>query len=106
MFCFFSANVRGTLFSIGEHHIKNGKDYVKPGTYTLDIDVGQARLHFDHIFGDNEELNESTNKALNDNISVIVEEFKPVVTEILSQFIFGIMDRIFDRYSWDELFAK
>lgn len=90
----------------GEHYTKNGKDFVKLGDYKIDVDVGQPHIQFDHIFGNNEELNERTNKMINENVSDIVDEIKPVIIEVITQFVFGIENRIFDKYSYDELFPK
>lgn len=88
----------------GKHYTRDGKDFVKLGNYKIDVDLGKPHLQFDNIFGDNEELNDQTNKTFNENITELIEELKPLIIEVISQFVFGIESRVFDRYSFDELF--
>lgn len=103
-FFFITANIKGVLEATGKHYTKAGKDYVKLGTYKIDVDIGKPHLQFDNIFGDNKELNDQTNKVFNENVLELVEELKPLIIEVISQFVFGIENRVFDRYSFDELF--
>lgn len=74
------------------------------GNYNIDLDIGKPHLQFDNIFGDNKELNDQTNKVFNENIVELFEELKPLLIEVISQFVFGIESRVFDRYSFEELF--
>lgn len=102
----FPANVIGYLHASGERYTKNDKDHIKLSTYKIDVNIGKPHLQFDHIFGNNKELNDQTNKIINENVETIVEEVKPVVIDVITQFVFGIANRVFDRYSFDELFPK
>lgn len=102
----FSANVKAVLSASGSFYPKNGKDHVKLDSYSIEVDVGKPHLQFDKIFGDNEELNIQTNKVINENISDLIVEVKPVVVDIIWQFVFGIVNRVFERYSFDDLFPK
>lgn len=72
----------------------------------IDLDMGKTQIQFDNIFGDNKELNDQTNKVFNENIRDLYKELKPLLIEVISQFVFGIESRIFDRYSFDELFPQ
>lgn len=103
---FISANVKGSVHVVGEHYTKNGMDFVKLVNSEVDVDIGKPHLQFDRIFGDNEELNDRTNQIINENILTIIEEVKPIVREIVSQFIVGTVSRVFDKYSFDELFPN
>lgn len=103
---FLSANIKGSMEATGEHYTKNGKDYIKLGNYKIDVDIGKPHLKFGRIFGDNDELNERTNNMINENIVEIAEEIKPVIIEVIAQFVFGIERRVFDKYSYDVLFPN
>lgn len=103
---FIPANVKGSVHVVGQHYTKNGMDFVKLGESEVDVDIGKPHLQFDKIFGDNVELNDRTNQIINENILTIIDEVKPVVKEIVSQFIIGTVSRVFDKYSFDELFPK
>lgn len=90
----------------GKHYLKDGKDHIKLDNYNIDVDIRDGHLQFDRLFGKNEELNVQTNKIINQNMADIIKEVKPVIIDILSQFVIGIGDRIFSKYSYDELFLK
>ncbi|CAH1116025.1 unnamed protein product [Phaedon cochleariae] len=99
-------NVYGKIFGTGVPFEKNGKTHYKIEDSKIDIDIGGAHLYFDRIFGDNEELNEQTNKVINENIKDLIGELKPVVIQVIRGFVLGICNRLFDRYTFDELFPN
>lgn len=70
----------------------------------FELDVGKPHFQFDRIFGDNEELNIETNRAINENVHVLVEDVIPLAKQVISRFGFGIVDKIHDKFSFDELF--
>lgn len=103
---FFVANVAGKLTVTGDRYFKKGKEYINIKTKKLDLSLGKPVFYFDNFFRDNRELNEQTNKIINENILDILEELRPVVDQTVSEFIFGIVTRLFNRYSMDELFPN
>lgn len=72
----------------------------------MDIDVPKAHLHFEKLFGDNEEFNKRTDTILNENVQSIIAELKPVIQKIIGAFGFGIINKIYDKYSFDDLFPN
>lgn len=68
------------------------------------MDVGTPQMNFERLFGDNEELNQQTNLIINQNIRDLVVEFLPVIKQIVHEFVVGTTNRIFDKFSFDELF--
>lgn len=70
------------------------------------MNIGRPVFHFADIFKDNEELNQQTNRIINENIVDIIDELRPVVDKTVTEFTIGIVTRIFNRFSFDELFPK
>ncbi|XP_076270152.1 circadian clock-controlled protein daywake-like [Rhynchophorus ferrugineus] len=98
-------NIRTTLELKGTTFTKNNKEYMKWEKETIDIKIEKMQLQFDRIFGDNEELNQQTNRVINENIDGIVGELQPVIEGVVADFVFGILNRIFSKYSVNELFV-
>ncbi|KAH1024373.1 hypothetical protein HUJ05_003864 [Dendroctonus ponderosae] len=97
-------NVRTSLSLKGEQFQKNNKEYVKWHKEDIDISIGKINLYFEQIFGSNEELNDQTNRVINENIDQLIEELQPVIQKIVSEFVFSLINRLFAKYSMDELF--
>ncbi|XP_060517808.1 uncharacterized protein LOC132696791 [Cylas formicarius] len=91
-------NLKGTPFN------KNNKNFVKWEREKIDITIEKSHLFFDKIFGDNEQLNDQTNRVINENIDTIIEELQPVIQGVVSDFVFGVVNRLFSRYSINDLF--
>ncbi|KAK9888498.1 hypothetical protein WA026_000748 [Henosepilachna vigintioctopunctata] len=90
----------------GPRLTKNGKQYFNFNQNKLDLKFGQSSMRFDNLFQNNEELNMQTNRAINENIDSIIEELRPVLTEVIGKFIFGLIGKIFDKFSVEELFPQ
>ncbi|XP_023022117.1 circadian clock-controlled protein daywake [Leptinotarsa decemlineata] len=99
-------NVRAHFKGEGVHYDKGGKDHIKLDKTSIDMEIGKPHLFFDRIFGDNEELNANTNKVINENIETLISELKPVISKIVQEFISGITNNLFEKYTFDELFLK
>ncbi|VEN40100.1 unnamed protein product [Callosobruchus maculatus] len=99
-------NVKAHLTTDGEHYQKNGKDHVRFEDKKIDLSIGKSQLYFDHILGDNDELNVQTNRIINENSQDLIKELTPVLTKVIGEFVFGIVNRIFERYSYDDLFPQ
>lgn len=100
----FSANVRASIVANGDYVVKKGRKFIKIGDREISLDIGKPHFKFDKIFGDNEELNEQTNRIINENSQDLIQELKPVVTEIIGQFVVHIVNAIFERFDYDTLF--
>lgn len=102
---FFLARIDARMLASGRKYLKkNNKEYVKWKEDQFDVKVIKAHLHFNSLFGHNEELNEHTNLILNQNIDVLLEELLPVIKSIVSDFLLGLLNRIFARFPFDQLF--
>ncbi|XP_044268729.1 putative beta-carotene-binding protein [Tribolium madens] len=99
-------NVGAKLTVDGERYFKKGKEFIAITDKKLDLSLGKPVFYFDNFFRDNPELNEQTNKIINENIVDILDELRPVVDQTVTEFVLGIVTRLFNRYSMDELFPN
>ncbi|XP_050309899.1 uncharacterized protein LOC126745898 [Anthonomus grandis grandis] len=97
-------NVEASLALKGTPFHKNNKEYVSWEKEKIDINIGKINLLFERLFGDNKELNERTNKVINENIDTIIGELQPVIQQVVSDFVFNLVNRIFAKYALSELF--
>lgn len=84
----------------------NGKEHVVITSLDIKPEVGHLDLVLDNLFPKNSELTENANKLLNDNQNVIVEEFSPLVVNIIKEFLLSVLRNIFKYYSFDVLFPN
>ncbi|XP_045471924.1 protein takeout-like [Harmonia axyridis] len=99
-------NVECIISMSGSRFIKNNKEYVNFNKNELKLNLGHPVMKFENLFGANEELNVQTNRIINENIESILEELSPVLNKVIKEFVFGLIGRVFDRFSLDELFPK
>lgn len=86
--------------------MKNGKEFIKLNSRHAVIDVEKAHTYFHNLFGDNDDLTKRTNKLINDNMSDMMEEIKPIISETVSQVVFGVFDKLYTKYGYNDLFLK
>lgn len=84
--------------------MKGGKEYLAFDDKFLSLQLGKPIFQFDNLFRDNKELNDRTNQLFNENVIDLIEELRPIIDKIVTQFVFGIVERIFNKFSMDELF--
>ena len=83
---------------------KNGKKYIQTKRYDLNFDTTRLHLRFDNIFDGNKELSESANFFLNDNWRYIFLELKPVVELAVEKMTKSVVNRIFLKLPYDDVF--
>lgn len=107
LLCFiFSANLIANVVALGKKEMVNGKEHVVITSLDIKPEVGHLDLVLDNLFPKNSELTENANKLLNDNQNVIVEEFSPLVVNIIKEFLLSVLRNIFKYYSFDVLFPN
>jgi hypothetical protein len=92
--------VNGNIFT------KKGKEYIGVENAKLDLNLGKPVFKFENLFRENRELNEQTNKIVNENVVEIIDELRPIIDQTVTEFVFGVITRIFNRFSMDDLFIK
>lgn len=86
---------------------KNGKQHIQipSNKFKLNFDTTRLYLHLENLFNGNKALGDNMNMFLNENWQVILGELKPAVREALLQIVTGIMNSVFDKLPYDELFS-
>ncbi|CAG9832094.1 unnamed protein product [Diabrotica balteata] len=95
-----SATVEGT----GKLVTKKGKQYLDINDSAFDVHVGTGFFSFAKLFGDNEELTINANRIINENVGEILDELHPVSVATVKGIVMGVAGRIFNRFSFEELF--
>ncbi|CAH1098583.1 unnamed protein product [Psylliodes chrysocephalus] len=99
-------NLIANVVALGKKEMVNGKEHVVITSLDIKPEVGHLDLVLDNLFPKNSELTENANKLLNDNQNVIVEEFSPLVVNIIKEFLLSVLRNIFKYYSFDVLFPN
>ncbi|XP_068902684.1 protein takeout-like [Tenebrio molitor] len=99
-------DVSGKLMVNGNIFTKKGKEYIDVKNAKLDLNLGKPVFKFENLFRENRELNEQTNKIVNENVVEIIDELRPIIDQTVTEFVFGVITRIFNRFSMDDLFIK
>ncbi|XP_045471923.1 protein takeout-like [Harmonia axyridis] len=98
-------NVHAEVKGNGRRIEKNGKTHLEIETINVKGDYGKPIFLFADLF-ENQEVNDQTNKIINDNIVEIIKELEPVVNKVVIEIVQSLVSRVFVKYSFDELFPK
>ncbi|XP_050308638.1 protein takeout-like [Anthonomus grandis grandis] len=83
----------------------DNKIHLVPTLTNSSIQVQKPRIRLEGLFNGNQELNEATNKAINDNVDELFAELKPVVETTLSKIMEDLLLKsIINNIPWDELY--
>lgn len=85
---------------------KNGKEYVKAERFQLDFDTTRMHTKLDNLFNGDKALGENMNLFLNENWRDIFDELKPAITFAVEEILKGIINRIFVRLPYSDIFLK
>lgn len=85
---------------------KNGKQYIRLANnkFKLAFDTSRLYLQLENLFNGNKALGDNMNLFLNENWQIILQELKPAVRETLAQIIGGIINNVFDKVSYSDIF--
>ncbi|XP_072395597.1 protein takeout-like [Diabrotica undecimpunctata] len=96
------------LFSIiktnGTKETNHGKSYYVFKNINLDAKVGKMSVQLDNLFPGNPEITENANKLFNDNQLVLIEEFAPIIYNVVKNVLLNGLNNIFIRFPTDVLF--
>lgn len=62
-------------------------------------------LNLENLFNGNKALGDNMNLFLNENWQIILQELKPAVRETLAQILSGIINSVFDKLPYSDLFT-
>lgn len=83
---------------------KNGKKFIQTKRYHLDFDTTRMHVRFDNLFNGNKELSDDVNWFLNENWRIIFLELKPVIIFAVEGIAKSIINRIFLKLPYEEIY--
>lgn len=86
-------------------YTKNHKEYLKWEKASIALEVEDSHVILEKLFGNHSDIQDKTNKVINENIETIINDLQPVIQQVVSDFIFGIVNQLFSFYSVKELFV-
>ncbi|KAF7282502.1 hypothetical protein GWI33_002605 [Rhynchophorus ferrugineus] len=85
----------------------NGENHIIPYFTNSTIEVSGPMAHLDGLFNGNKELNDVTNKAINDNVNELFGELKPVLEETITRIMEDLLlKHIAKNIPYDYLYPK
>lgn len=86
---------------------KNGKQYLQipSNKFKLVFETSRLYLQLENLFNGNKALGDNMNLFLNENWQIILEELKPAVRQTLAQILSGIINAVFDKLPYNDLFT-
>ncbi|KAG8221914.1 hypothetical protein J437_LFUL002473 [Ladona fulva] len=87
--------------------IKRGNDeFLRLDKMQLKISIGKSKLQLSNLFDGDEILGAATNRILNDNSKVFLEEINPVLEDTLATLFTDIANKITLKFTYKELFPE
>lgn len=83
---------------------KNGKQFIQTERFQLDFDTTQLHINLENLFNGDKALGDNMNRFLNENWRDILNELKPAVTFAIEEILKGIINRIFLKVPYDEIY--
>lgn len=85
---------------------KNGKQYIQTERFNLDFDTSRLHINLENLFNGNKELGENMNQFLNQNWRDILNELKPAINFAIEELLKSIINRIFAKVPYSDIFLK
>ncbi|KAL1490574.1 hypothetical protein ABEB36_013244 [Hypothenemus hampei] len=99
-------NFRVHLGLKGTPYIKNEEEHLRWDKETIALEVEDSHVVLEKLFGNHTEISDKTNKVINENIDVIINDLQPVIQRVVADFVFGIVNKLFTNYSLKDLFSE
>lgn len=90
----------------GKSTTKNGKVYLKPENTKLSFTLTKMVLHLGNLYNGDKALGDNTNLFLNENWQEVFPEIKKSVFSAFSQIAENVLNNVFTKVPYDELFQK
>lgn len=88
----------------GDKVERNGKKYLHMRKMKTKLDVGDVSIHLSNLFNGDPILGPATNRILNSNSKIFLEEIQPALESSISEVFTEIANRITLKFTYDELF--
>jgi len=90
----------------GTPYLQNDKEYLKWEKETISLTVDTSHLVLEKLFGNHTEINDRINTVINENMDTIISDLQPVLKSVISELVFGVVNKLFSNYSVKELFLE
>lgn len=84
---------------------KRNKKYIQTERFQLDFDTSRLHINLENLFNGDKRLGDNMNQFLNTNWRDILNELKPAITYAVEEILKGIINRIFMKVPYEEVFA-
>lgn len=95
-----------TLRFDGKAVTKNNKRYLKAENTKLTFTTSRLIFNLGNLYNGDKALGDGTNLFLNENWSDVFNELKKNVFDAFSQIVESVLNNIFAKVPYDELFVK
>lgn len=90
----------------GKAVTKKNKRYLKVENSKLIITTSRLYTKLDNLYNGDKLLGDATNSFLNENWEDVFNELKKSVFEAFAQIVENVLNNIFQKIPYDDLFAK
>ncbi|XP_055327031.1 protein takeout-like [Sitodiplosis mosellana] len=90
----------------GKSVTRNGKTYLKAENTKLSFTLTKMQLYLGNLYNGDKALGDNTNLFLNENWAEVWPEIRKSVFSAFSQIIGNILNNVFTKVPYDELFQK
>ncbi|VVC25555.1 Haemolymph juvenile hormone binding [Cinara cedri] len=97
----FKANIR----MVFKPELKNGNTYLVIETFYWGFTTSKMHQSYTNLIGGNKALKDNVNLFLNENWEEVLNDFKPAITEALSEYFITIAHQFFIRIPLEKMFV-
>lgn len=89
------------------HKEKRGeKEYLIFDPFKVNLRVGQSSIDLTNLFDGDPVLGPATNRVINENSQVFLQEIRPVLERSLGELFTEMANKITSKFSYEELFPN
>lgn len=85
---------------------KKGREYLRIDRLAVSINPSRAYINLENLFNGDKALGQSMNIFLNENWKTIFVEMKPVIDDAIGEIVKNIMNNVFAKYPYQEMFLQ
>lgn len=105
-FSFNLADVDAIAGIKSERIIINNREHFKVKDSYVEFTIGGATIKLDNLFNGDAELGKVMNQFLNDNWRSVAAEIRPALEDVIGNILENTADKLFKKYSIDQLLPK
>ncbi|XP_055679537.1 protein takeout-like [Lutzomyia longipalpis] len=83
---------------------KNSKVYIQTKDFLFNFDTTRLYISFENLFNGDKALSDNMNRFLNENWKDILDELKPAITDAFSQIFNSIINTIFSKIAYSDIY--